>query len=219
VLSTLFRQIDTHLECNPVKTAIEVFLGDYVDRGPASREVLEQLLNRTAKCGTICLRGNHEALLLEFLQDPETYRTWSNVGGDRTLISYGLVPKRRMSRGELEALSVGLLQAMPATHLEFLNRLPFNYMCGDYFFVHAGVRPGIPLILQNPYDMMCIREEFLRSKADFGKMVVHGHTPVMEPEILENRINIDTGAYATGRLTCLVIDEQGMAVLGEDSER
>lgn len=218
LLSALLRRIDDHLAGNPVGTAIEVFLGDYVDRGPSSREVIEQLVHRMATRLTICLKGNHEALLLQFLQNPAVYKTWSELGGISTLISYGMVPKRRMSEGDLAATSAGLKQTMPPAHLEFLNCLPFSYTCGDYFFVHAGVRPGVAITQQNPQDLIWIRDEFLISKVDFGKMVVHGHTPAMEPELLENRTNIDTGAYATGKLTCLVIDEQGRRVLGQTSE-
>jgi serine/threonine protein phosphatase 1 len=120
-----------------------------------------------------------------------------------------------LSGADLEALPAVLKAAMPAAHLEFLKGLPYSHTIGDYFFVHAGIRPGVAIPQQAPEDMMWIRGEFLSSKADFGKMVVHGHTPVMEPDMLDNRINIDTGAYATGKLTCLVIDGQGPRVLGQ----
>ena len=100
---------------------------------------------------------------------------------------------------------------MPSAHLTFLKELKPSFVCGDFFFVHAGVRPGIPLADQQESDLLWIRDEFLKSEENFGKFVVHGHTPVREPEMRSNRINIDTGAYATGNLTLLTI--QGSSLL------
>jgi serine/threonine protein phosphatase 1 len=177
--------------------------------------VIELLIHRMATGATVCLKGNHEALLLQFLRNPDVYKNWFDLGGASTLLSYGITPERQPREASLKAMLAALNAAMPSTHLEFLTGLPYSYTCGDYFFVHAGVRPGIPLTQQNPQDMMWIRNEFLSSKVNFGKMIVHGHTPVMEPEMWDNRIDIDTGAYATGKLTCLVIDRQGVQVLGQ----
>jgi serine/threonine protein phosphatase 1 len=214
LLAALLRRIDTHRINNPIGTAVEVLLGDYVDRGPSSREVIELLIRRKATCSTVCLKGNHEALLLQVLQNPDVYKKWFDIGGASTLLSYGITPTRQLSGAGLKATLAALNAVMPSTHLEFLTGLPYSYTCGDYFFVHAGVRPGVPLTGQDPRDMMWIRDDFLSSKVNFGKMIVHGHTPVMQPEIWDNRIDIDTGAYATGKLTCLVIDGQGARVLG-----
>jgi serine/threonine protein phosphatase 1 len=218
LLSQLIRRIDDHRARNPIGTAVEIFLGDYVDRGPSSCQVIEFLIDRVATHSAICLRGNHEELLLQFLQNSSIYKTWFDLGGAATLLSYGVVPGRQLLGADLESLRTAFRAAMPATHLEFLNSLPYSHTFGEYFFVHAGVRPGIAIARQAPHDMMWIREVFLSSKADFGKVIVHGHTPVMEPEILANRINIDTGAYATGKLTCLVVDGQGAQILGQVSE-
>jgi serine/threonine protein phosphatase 1 len=102
---------------------------------------------------------------------------------------------------------------MPPSHLAFLNRLALSFTCGDFFFAHAGVRPGIPLDAQSPHDLLWIRDDFLLCEESFGKVVVHGHTPSQEPVIRPNRINIDTGAYATGRLTCAVLEEDQVGFL------
>jgi serine/threonine protein phosphatase 1 len=214
LLTELFQRIDEHRAGNPIGTSIEVLLGDYVDRGPSSRQVIDLLICRKTTHSAVCLRGNHEAMLLEFMRNPMVNKNWFNLGGASTLLSYGIAPPRQLSGVALEALPATLFAAMPPTHLEFLQGLPYSFTCGDYFFVHAGVRPNIAISSQDPHDMMWIREDFLASQVDFGKIVVHGHTPVMKPEILSNRINIDTGAYATGKLTCLVIDDIGVRVLG-----
>ena len=214
LLAALLRRIDDHRANNPIATTVEVLLGDYVDRGPSSRQVIELLIHRMARGETVCLKGNHEALLLQFLQNPDVYKNWFDLGGASTLLSYGIVPERQPRGAGLKAMLAALNAVLPSKHLEFLTGLPYSYTCGDYFFVHAGVRPGIPLTRQNPQDLMWIRDDFLLSKVNFGKMIVHGHTPVIEPEMWDNRIAIDTGAYATGKLTCLVIDGHGVRVLG-----
>ncbi|MBP2427912.1 serine/threonine protein phosphatase 1 [Bradyrhizobium elkanii] len=154
----------------------------------------------------VCLLGNHEACLLEFLVNPDMLAQWRQFGGLQTLMSYGLTPSPNPDASERRALARQLIRQMPPAHLTFLRSLPLCYVHKRYFFVHAGVRPGIALNQQRKEDLLWIRDDFLMSEDDFGKVVVHGHTPVHEAELLRNRINVDTGAYATGRLTCVKLE-------------
>ena len=117
------------------------------------------------------------------------------------------------SVNERRELAEAFRRVVPKNHLEFLDNLAFTYVCGDFFFAHAGVRPGMPLRRQSERDLLFIREDFLLCEEDFGKIIVHGHTPVIQPDVRPNRINIDTGAYATGRLTCLVLEADQMNFL------
>lgn len=186
--------------------AIYVFLGDYIDRGPASKEVIQTLVTLSEQQHVVCLRGNHEAFLLEFLTRPVLLQHWSRYGALPTLMSYGLRPPMQPGTDECAGIASSLQEAMPRAHLDFLRKLPVSMTFGDFFFVHAGIRPHVALNEQNEDDLLWIREEFLLHRSPFEKVIVHGHSPVLEPEVQTNRINIDTGAYATGRLTCLVIE-------------
>ena len=210
LLSGLLQRIDADQTSHPCDRAIHVFLGDYLDRGPASRDVINRLIEYGQTHETICLKGNHETFALAFLEDPSTFDDWRRWGGLETLISYGLVPGGILGAEKREELAAALRQAMPPEHKLFLSTLLLSYACGDFFFVHAGVRPRVKLASQEEYDLLWIRDEFLSSDADFGKIVVHGHSPIREPDVRANRINIDTGAFATGRLTCLVIDGEDL---------
>ncbi|MDF1721301.1 MAG: metallophosphoesterase [Minwuia sp.] len=186
---------------------IIVYLGDYIDRGMHNREVLDTLIHAPLTgFRTIHLIGNHEAVLLQFLQDAEIARDWIKFGGDTTLASYGVrLPRSGLSIDALLEAKAILQRNMPPEHLAFLRSLRLNYWIGDYMFVHAGVRPGIALDRQDGNDMIWIRKTFLESRADFGKVIVHGHTPVLQPEVHHNRISIDTGAFFSGHLTALVL--------------
>lgn len=185
-----------------------VFLGDYIDRGPCSAGVIERLIaGPPAGFGAIHLKGNHEAALLDTLVTPRAAAAWMAFGGVATLASYGIaVSMGGVALSELDALRDRLRAALPPHHLRFFRSLRTSVSVGDYLFVHAGVRPGVPLERQTEKDMIWIREPFLHSDADFGKVVVHGHTIALEPEVRRNRIGIDTGAYATHRLTALVLE-------------
>lgn len=184
-----------------------VFVGDYIDRGPNSRQVVDEILSLPRTWESVHLRGNHENYLLQFLENPELLEEWIQFGGFYTLRSYGLSVGSRLLAAEQKAIADALREAlMVAGHMDFFMNLRTSYTSGDFFFTHAGVRPGIPLGEQSETDLLGIRNEFLLSQNDFGKVVVHGHTPVSEPDVRFNRINIDTGAYATGRLTCLAIE-------------
>ncbi len=210
LLKKMFTVIDADMERNPASRSIEVFLGDYVDRGPDSAHTLDLLLERSLYRETVFLKGNHEAFFLEVLRDPGKLEDWRQFGGLQTLMSYGIQPSINPGASEQTDLIRALIEVMPNDHLRFLEGLKPTFVCGDFFFVHAGVRPGIPLKEQQEADLLWIRSEFLDSEEDFGKFIVHGHTPVREPDIRPNRINIDTGAYATGNLTLLTIEGSSM---------
>ena len=186
--------------------AITITLGDYIDRGPDSRGVLDRLMDNPFPTPYVALKGNHEALLAAFLADPAVGAQWRLLGGLETLHSYGVPVSALAISKNYDEAAARLRVAMPPKHLGFLQSLKSWHGHGKYFCCHAGVRPGVALDRQSDEDLIWIRDEFLRSKIDFGKIVVHGHTPVPEPEVLPNRINIDTGAFATGKLTCIVLE-------------
>ncbi|OSI69592.1 serine/threonine protein phosphatase [Bradyrhizobium canariense] len=211
LLQSLLTVIDADLARSAPERAIQVFLGDYVDRGPDSRAVIDLLIERSKSHETVCLKGNHEVFLLEVLKDPARLEEWRRYGGLLTLVSYGVNPTMNPTPEQQIELIEGLRRTLPPEHLSFLQQLRPSFACGDFFFVHAGVKPGVALERQKEEDLLWIREEFLESERRFGKYVVHGHTPVSVPDIRSNRINIDTGAYATGNLTLLTI--QGDSLL------
>ena len=190
----------------PVPSPDRGFIGDYIDRGPASREVLDLLLGYERTKETIFLRGNHETFVHRFLSKPAVLDEWRLYGGLETLVSYGLKPSINPSGLERARLAKELAMSITKRHIEFLESLNLSFSCGDFLFVHAGIRPGVPLRKQREEDLLWIREEFLSCEQRFEKFVVHGHTPVDTTDIRSNRINIDTGAFATGRLTCIVIE-------------
>jgi serine/threonine protein phosphatase 1 len=208
LLLRLHDRIVQDAQVEPAGERRVIYLGDYIDRGPSSREVLEFLISAcpTGPPATHLL-GNHEAMLLRFLEDCSVGAEWLAYGGLATLMSYG-VNLRGEGGAEQKLLSAqrSLRESLPPSHEGFLRSLPTHASFGDYYFVHAGVRPGVPLEQQKDSDLIWIREEFLASKDFHGKVVVHGHSYKTEPEVLANRIGIDTGAYATGRLTCLVLE-------------
>jgi serine/threonine protein phosphatase 1 len=206
LLDRIVEEIKRDLERNPAPEVMTVTLGDYVDRGPDSRGVLERLIRNPFPTKYIALKGNHEELFEAFLSDPTVASQWRRLGGAETLHSYHVPVSALMIGKGFEEASSALQKAVPQEHLSFLASLKLSVSIGDYFLCHAGVRPGIPLEHQSAADLLWIRDEFLNSKMNFGKTVVHGHTPKESPEILPNRINIDTGAFVTGRLTCLVLE-------------
>lgn len=193
--------------------AVTVTLGDYIDRGPDSCGVIERLSANPFPTPYVALRGNHEAMLLDFLAEPEHGRHWRRQGGAETLRSYGVATWMRLIGRSDVKMAERLRQAMPASHAVFMSSLRFSFSLGNYFLCHAGVRPGVPLEQQREMDLMWIRREFLTCTSSFGKIVVHGHTPVPVPEVMSNRINIDTGAVMTGRLTCIVLEPGGYRFL------
>jgi serine/threonine protein phosphatase 1 len=200
-----------------------VYLGDYIDRGMQSKEVVERLLQPPPISGErIFLRGNHEQTLLDFLDDSQVGPGWLSYGGRETLFSYGVaVAGLPTSREALESLRHALATALPETHREFLLDTRRCYEAGSYFFVHAGVRPGVPIDQQNLDDFLWIRERFIESTANHGRIIVHGHTVEDRPLLLPNRIAIDTGAYASGILTALGLEgaEQRLLQTGAAGSR
>lgn len=213
LLDQIFAGIDADLDSRPADVPIEILLGDYIDRGPASSKVLDRLIDRQHSHPTFCLKGNHEAYIMEFLKDPGIIDEWGRYGGLETLLSYGLTPSLTFDPDEKERLANALKRVLPEKHRYFFDNLRTAFACGDFYFAHAGVRPGIPLARQSEEDLLWIREDFLLHEEPFEKVIVHGHTPVINPDIRPNRINIDTGAFATGRLTCLVLEGQTLAVI------
>jgi len=198
---------------DPVDNCLTVTVGDYVDRGMKSRDVLDRLAANPFPTALVPLKGNHEDLFETFLQDPSIGGRWRRFGGLETLHSYGVDVGPLMRGKDYEDAADALRSAVPQAHLDFLASLHTALSVGRYFLCHAGVRPGIPLAQQREEDLLGIRERFLNSNANFGKIVVHGHTPIETPEILPNRINIDTGAFMTGRLTCAVLEAERVRFL------
>ena len=207
LLDKMVALICNDLNCHPANNCLTVTVGDYVDRGPDSRGVLDRLVRNPFPTAYVALKGNHEALLGAFLQDPMVAEHWRRLGGLETLHSYGVSVQKIMVGEDYGQAAKALHANVPEDHFKFLSSLETSFAWGRYFICHAGVRPGIPLERQDPEDLLWIRDLFLKSTMDFGRVVIHGHTPTERPEILTNRINIDTGAFATGRLTCVVLGD------------
>ena len=200
--------LDDARETAPSRKVI-VYLGDYVDRGWDSRGVIDLLLDEPLPgFEGFYLRGNHDDWLLEFLAGTGSDVDWLSNGGDTTLDSYGVVlPALAVGREDIDDVRRALREKLPRRHFEFLSALVLTHVEGDYLFVHAGIRPGVPLEEQDRDDLIWIREEFLESNVDHGKLVVHGHTPSSQVQVRANRIGIDTTAFASSRLTCLVLED------------
>ena len=205
LLDRLIDEIDRDAKDLGVNS-LTVTIGDYIDRGPDSRGVLERLLSNPFPGDYVALKGNHEALLQTFLENPAVGFQWRRLGGLETLRSFGVPAAALMVGKNYDQAAEQMRAALSPDHTKLLGSLRLSLTVGRYFLCHAGVRPGVLLERQKPNDLLWIRDEFLNSTMDFGKIVVHGHTPTLEPEVMPNRINIDTGAFATGRLTCIVLE-------------
>lgn len=194
--------------------AIEVYLGDLVDRGPGSAGVIAELIKRSAARHCIFIRGNHEVEFMRVLDGnatPTQIVNWLRFGGTATAMSYGVMDLPRFDDENVLPFVAEMQERVPSSHRQFLAGSTLFHEALPYVFVHAGVRPGVALELQSGLDLLTIREEFLESKTDHGHIVVHGHTPVLEVQLLPNRINVDTGAFATNRLSCVRLDGTGTA--------
>jgi serine/threonine protein phosphatase 1 len=202
-------------ESVPDLRKVVVYLGDFIDRGDASREVIDMLLDKPLPgFESVYLMGNHEEIMLVFLDDPSVGPNWFMNGGDATMYSYGVGhPKAAGMEDRFVRMREALKEKLPQRHLDFLRALKTYHIEGDYIFVHAGLRPGRPVEDQDRSDLMWIRDEFLSSDADLGGCVVHGHTISEKVQFRHNRIGIDTGAYYTGSLTCLVLQGSDQRLL------
>ena len=199
----------------PGSTPTLVFLGDYVDRGLESRRCVDLLLEAEGGAfETHFLKGKHDDALLEFLSNPASGAHWLRKGGAETLFSYGVqAPANRSSARDLTRVAEALRAAMPATHLDFFRRLKLHVRFGDYLFVHAGLKPGVALEKQRKTDLVSIREPFLKSRDQWPCVIVHGHSPVERFYRDTRRIAVDTGAYATGRLSAVCLDGDAVRLL------
>jgi calcineurin-like phosphoesterase family protein len=213
LLADLLRQIEIDAAGRNASKTTLVFVGDYVDRGPDSRGVVEMLLHDLPPgFDALFLKGNHEALLLDFVADPDMLNHWRINGGGATMESYGVDVAGLLAAKASPVVWHAVFTAkLPEPHLAFYESLRLRVAVGDYIFVHAGIRPGVPLDAQDETDLIWIRHEFLDAAESFGPVVVHGHTPKDAPVVKPNRIGIDTGAVFTGRLTALRLQdgEQG----------
>jgi len=192
-----------------------VMLGDYIDRGPASREVLDTIvtLQQVNWCETVVLLGNHEQVLKQFMLDSAKGPDWVMWGGAETLASYGIqAPTRQNTEGWLEVRRE-LVRRFPPEHMRLLNEARLLFKAGDYLFVHGGVRPGVPWDQQTQESLLWIRDEFLEAERACELVVVHGHTAREAVQQTPWRIGVDTGAYATGKLTCVRLFEKERKIL------
>lgn len=207
LLDQLLAKIHDDLRRRPAPRTRLVFVGDLIDRGPQSAQVVERLRTyRHHGVRPVFLLGNHEEVLLRILAgDASLIESWLKFGGLQCLESYGL-DRKVLRSGEPEALLGTIQQAIPRKHAEFIGGFIDSCRFGDFLFVHAGIRPGIELDQQRQTDLRWIREPFLFDETDHGFVVVHGHTICTEVEERPNRIGIDTGAYRTGVLSALAID-------------
>ena len=212
LLEEMQRGIAAHTALRSAKRKLIVYLGDYVSRGINARAVVDLVrLHRPRGFEIVALKGNHEDLLLRFLDgDLDAGRHWFEYDGLDTLAHYGL--QFEIGRG-FDALRAVFREALPPEHLAFFRSLLVSHTEGDYRFVHAGVLPSVPLRVQTDHDQMWIRRPFLESVLDHGAVIVHGHCVTPEPQVRRNRIGIDTGAYKSGILTCVVLEGAARAFL------
>lgn len=185
-----------------------VTLGDYVDRGPDSAGVIEHLLAKPpGGLHRICLAGNHEMAMLDYLEGRIARADWMRLGGDATLLSYGIDQNHmeRLSGGDDGRHDELIRAVVPDSHLAFLRALPVLVEAPDYIFVHAGLKPGVAVADQTDRDLTTIRREFLDGADRLDRFVVHGHTPITEPKLEGRRLNLDTGCYFSGRLSAVRI--------------
>jgi len=207
------------LAAYPVENYRTILIGDYIDRGPESCGVLEWIAHRRADLHLLTLRGNHEAMMEAFLADPDgaALALWTANGGDAALASFGLSgtgPFAWNDAAARRALADDMHAALDARAAGVIEGLSMTAAFGDYIFVHAGLRPGIALDAQCDEDLLWIRDPFLGSDADFGAVVVHGHTPMRRVDLRPNRIGLDTGAVFGGPLSCLAFEGRDVWLVG-----
>lgn len=221
VLDRMHEAIEADLAERPIDRARIVYIGDYIDRGPDSKGVLDRLVERelvAPHIDHVFLLGNHEdAMFNEFMVDPRGHRQdWLQWGGLEALLSYGVQPEMQKPLApQSPYLAQALSEALPLTHQEFFKNLQLHHVVGDYLFVHAGIKPGVALEKQTKQDLTFTREPFMSHKGHHSHRVVHGHTPTKnrKVEILPNRINVDTCLYGGGPLSCAVLEDTEVRVL------
>lgn len=218
LLREMHARIAADLAHRPCRRFRVIHLGDYIDRGPDSAGVVEHLIEFTRDGDAVCLAGNHDLYLRDFLADPDRLGDhWLRYGGDAAMVSWGVDPMGSALRNSpLRVLHAVFSEALPSTHRGFFAALPLFEQHGDYVFVHAGIRPGLPLHKQRELDLTTIRDPFLSHEGSHGVVVIHGHTVVDSPCIRPNRVGLDTKAYASGVLSCLVLeaDTKGLLLPG-----
>jgi serine/threonine protein phosphatase 1 len=209
-LLALHEIIRAELAAEPVEHPVWIYLGDYVDRGPQTRQVIDELCRRLDGPDNVhCLRGNHDQRLLDFLSVPHEHgERFLQFGGAATLASYDIVVDSQEvpTVEDYPELAAKLANHIGARHLRFLNELAFSHTIGDYYFVHAGIRPEVPLAEQTNEDQLNIRHDFLDHERSLEKVIIHGHTMCDEPQVRQNRINVDTMAVLSGTLTSVVLE-------------
>jgi len=234
LLQSMDRLIAADIAATRPERPTVCYLGDYIDRGPHSAEVLSYLAAGSlaspverprlpsaegAAPARVFLKGNHEDRMLEFFAAPEVHGPpWMEHGGIEALASYGLTTGREPRGGDWAGLRDELQERLPAAHLDFLRGLRLAFVWRSYVFVHAGLNPERTIRAQDPHDLMWIKEPFLSSTRDWSHRVIHGHVMGPEPVFRDNRIGIDTGASQFGRLTCLVVSDGPLRVLQAHQE-
>ena len=216
LLQPLVEAIVADLHDATATRKVVIFLGDYIDRGPDSRGVLRLLAGLSVVQGVEWrfLKGNHEQAMLGFLDDPSAGPKWCDYGGDNALRSYGLRVPDLAHRTEAWArVAADLRHKLTAREIAFLENLELSVTVGDYFFSHAGARPGVALDRQSPEDLMWIRQPFLDSRTPFGRVVVHGHTPALKVHADHRRIGMDTKAYHSGVLSAVRLERDERSLL------
>lgn len=210
-LEPLLRSIAEDLRVSkPAEPPLLIFLGDYVDRGPASRQVVDLVMGMAGhdEFEVRALKGNHEEALLHFIEQPSFGAQWMEHGGGPTLVSYDVQPPPGRTDNEAWAETAQAFNlAIPDSHHAFYRELELMLTVGDYAFVHAGIRPGVPLERQEERDLLWIRQEFIAEKGPHPKVIVHGHTPNEEAQMTRWRLGVDTGCYATGLLTAVRLQD------------
>lgn len=214
LLFAIQEAIAADLDRYPVERALVLYLGDIIDRGSRSGDVVQAVIDsrnhRRAGVDVACLRGNHDQWLISFLEDAATLSVWAAKGGLDTLVSYGVAAEDVLAgAGDIavaEKVRQRFVKLLPERHQAFMRALPLSHSEGDYFFAHAGIDPDRPLADQRREDLTWIRDKFLLSRKNFGKVVVHGHSHRDKVESLPNRINVDTGAYVQQVLSCVILE-------------
>lgn len=221
LLGALQQAISADMARHPAEQALIIYLGDLIDRGPNSLDVIDMIIdykeNPPANAQVVCLRGNHDEWLIAFVDDASIVSPWALKGGLETLASYGLSKDDVLAAVAdpdiAEALRQQFLLQLPERHKDFMLSLPLSHIEGDYFFAHAGVDPDRRLADQRREDLTWIRDKFLLSRKNFGKVVVHGHSHRDAVESFPNRINVDTGAYVQQVLSCVILEGQDRHLL------